>query len=48
MVDSEILHLLRERFEDCHQYEAPDHLVKCKPLLDTYEEAAGHWFTKCM
>lgn len=47
LVDSEIVNILRKRFEDCILYEAPDHLVKCKPLLDTYEKASENWFTKC-
>lgn len=47
MVDTEILSILRERFEDCMLYEAPDHNVKCKNLHEQYEEAAANWFTKC-
>lgn len=47
MVDNEILSILRNRFEDCVMYETPDHVVKCTPLKEAYEEAAGHWFTKC-
>ncbi len=46
-VDSEILSILRQRFEDCVLYEAPDHVKKCQSLLDTYNKAAEHWFTKC-
>ncbi|GLV40758.1 NADH dehydrogenase (ubiquinone) PDSW subunit [Carabus blaptoides fortunei] len=45
-VDNEILSILRQRFEDCVLYEAPDHLKKCRPLLDQYEEATANWFTK--
>lgn len=46
-VESEILNVLRLRFEDCVLYEAPDHMTKCKHLLDQYEEATTNWFTKC-
>lgn len=47
MVDNEILNILRQRFEDCTLYEAPDHMVKCKPLMEQYELAAENWFIKC-
>lgn len=47
MVENEILNILRQRFEDCVLYEAPDHMVKCKPVYDTYEKAVENWFTKC-
>jgi NADH dehydrogenase (ubiquinone) 1 beta subcomplex subunit 10 len=47
MVDSEIVNILRKRFEDCVLYEAPDHLVRCQGVLDTYNKASEHWFTKC-
>lgn len=47
MVENEILSILRNRFEDCVMYEAPDHLTKCKPLLEQYEEATTNWFIKC-
>lgn len=47
LVDSEIVSILRKRFEDCMLYEAPDHMKKCQPILDTYEKAAENWFTKC-
>ncbi|CAH1116046.1 unnamed protein product [Phaedon cochleariae] len=46
LVDNEILSILRQRFEDCTMYEAPDHLEKCTPLMRQYEEAAGNWFAK--
>ncbi|CAO1303387.1 unnamed protein product [Diamesa serratosioi] len=46
MVENEILNILRQRFEDCILYEAPDHVRKCKSLLDTYNKAAENWFTK--
>ncbi|CAH0564955.1 unnamed protein product [Brassicogethes aeneus] len=45
-VDSEVLTILRERFEDCALYEAPDHLEKCTPLLKQYEDATTNWFIK--
>lgn len=47
MVENEILNILRQRFEDCVLYEAPDHLTKCKSVLETYEKAVENWFTKC-
>ena len=47
MVDNEILTILRQRFEDCTMYEAPDHIEKCKPILEQYEKAAENWFIKC-
>ncbi|KAF2879572.1 hypothetical protein ILUMI_26597 [Ignelater luminosus] len=46
MVDTEILSILRQRFQDCTMYEAPDHVEKCSHLLQQYEEAAANWFTK--
>ncbi|XP_037051639.1 NADH dehydrogenase [ubiquinone] 1 beta subcomplex subunit 10 [Bradysia coprophila] len=46
MVENEILSILRQRFEDCVLYEAPDHMAKCRGVLDTYEKAAENWFTK--
>ena len=47
MVDNEILSILRNRFEHCVLYETPDHLEKCRGVLDTYENATANWFTKC-
>lgn len=47
MVDNEILSILRQRFEDCVLYEAPDHMTKCKDLWETYNKGAENWFTKC-
>lgn len=47
MVENEILSILRQRFEDCMLYEAPDHVEKCTPLLKTYERGAENWFAKC-
>lgn len=46
MVDTEILSILRERFEDCMIYESPD-TEKCKPLYKQYEDATTNWFMKC-
>lgn len=46
LVDTEILAILRGRFEDCTLHEAPDHIEKCTPLLEQYEEASANWFTK--
>ncbi|KAF5282482.1 hypothetical protein FQR65_LT14291 [Abscondita terminalis] len=46
MVDSEILSILRQRFEDCVVYEAPDHVERCKGILDQYIEGTTNWFTK--
>uniref|UniRef100_T1GPH9 NADH dehydrogenase [ubiquinone] 1 beta subcomplex subunit 10 n=1 Tax=Megaselia scalaris TaxID=36166 RepID=T1GPH9_MEGSC len=46
LVDNEILSILRLRFEDCMMYEAPDHMKKCKPFMDTYKEAEENWFIK--
>lgn len=48
MVDTEILTILRQRFEDCMLHEMPDHLTTCKPLLDKYKEAEEAWFIKCL
>ncbi|XP_061399652.1 NADH dehydrogenase [ubiquinone] 1 beta subcomplex subunit 10 [Musca vetustissima] len=46
MVDNDIVQILRQRFEDCTLYEAPDHIEKCKPVLEQYEKAAENWFIK--
>jgi len=46
MVENDILAILRQRFEDCVLYEAPDHMEKCAPLNDQYQKAAANWFTK--
>lgn len=46
-VDNEIVNIMRQRFEDCMLYEAPDHAKKCRPLLDAYNSAAENWFIKC-
>ncbi|XP_046991510.1 NADH dehydrogenase [ubiquinone] 1 beta subcomplex subunit 10 [Schistocerca americana] len=46
MVESEILSILRQRYEDCVHYETPDHVPKCKLLLDQYNKAAENWFIK--
>lgn len=47
MVENEILSILRQRFEDCMLYEAPDHVEKCTGFLKNYEKGAENWFTKC-
>lgn len=47
LVDGEILSILRNRFEDCVVYEAPDHVVKCSPILEVYKRAEENWFAKC-
>lgn len=47
LVDSNILSIIRNRFEDCMLYENPDHLTKCLPLKEAYESAAEAWFIKC-
>lgn len=47
LVDNEILSILRQRFEDCVQYESPDHVAKCTPLYDYYHKAEENWFSKC-
>lgn len=46
-VDSEVLNILRKRFEDCTVYEAPDHVEKCSKLLQEYKDAETNWFIKC-
>lgn len=47
MVDTQILQILRERFEECVMYEKPDHKEKCSDIWNIYEDNSGHWFTKC-
>lgn len=47
LVDSNIVSIMRNRFEDCMFYENPDHLTKCASLKEAYEQAAEAWFTKC-
>jgi len=47
-VDSHILSILRQRYEDCRIYEAPDGMRKCKPLYDIYEEAEENYSIKCL
>ncbi|XP_063700919.1 NADH dehydrogenase [ubiquinone] 1 beta subcomplex subunit 10 [Culicoides brevitarsis] len=46
MVDNEILTILRQRFEDCVFYEAPDHVAKCQGFMDYLKRAEENWFTK--
>ncbi|XP_013169085.1 PREDICTED: NADH dehydrogenase [ubiquinone] 1 beta subcomplex subunit 10 [Papilio xuthus] len=45
-VDSEILSILRMRYEDCMMYEQPDHLTVCKPFWERYKNAEEAWFIK--
>ncbi|XP_050346401.1 NADH dehydrogenase [ubiquinone] 1 beta subcomplex subunit 10 [Nymphalis io] len=45
-VDSEILNILRMRYEDCMMYETPEHLTVCKPLWERYKAAEEAWFIK--
>lgn len=47
MVDNDILTILRQRFEDCVFYEAPDHMTKCKEIQNYLLKAEENWFTKC-
>uniref|UniRef100_A0A481SX55 NADH dehydrogenase [ubiquinone] 1 beta subcomplex subunit 10 n=1 Tax=Franklinothrips vespiformis TaxID=297892 RepID=A0A481SX55_FRAVS len=44
-VDSEIISILRGRYEQCVVYEGPD-ATKCASLWETYEQAAANWFCK--
>ncbi|XP_022183541.1 NADH dehydrogenase [ubiquinone] 1 beta subcomplex subunit 10 [Myzus persicae] len=46
LVDSNILSILRQRYEDCRIYEAPDGMRKCKPLSDIYQEAEENYSIK--
>lgn len=46
-VDSEILVILRSRFDDCVAYENPDQLKKCTPLWEYYKRAEENWFSRC-
>ncbi|XP_033215630.1 NADH dehydrogenase [ubiquinone] 1 beta subcomplex subunit 10 [Belonocnema kinseyi] len=43
--DSEILDILRHRYENCVLYQGEEK-DRCQPLLDMYEEATGAWFSK--
>lgn len=45
-VDTEILNILRHRFEDCVMLEKPDHMDRCREIHRDYEEAATNWFIK--
>ena len=47
MVENEIVNIMRQRFEDCVLYEAPDHTTKCVDMLNAYRKASENWFTKC-
>lgn len=44
-VDSEILSILRQRFEDCMLFESPDINV-CKPIYEKYKDGEEAWFIK--
>ncbi|XP_037959627.1 NADH dehydrogenase [ubiquinone] 1 beta subcomplex subunit 10 [Teleopsis dalmanni] len=46
MVENEIVSILRQRFEDCVFYEAPDELERCKSIKEQYDKAAENWFIK--
>ncbi|XP_022900349.2 NADH dehydrogenase [ubiquinone] 1 beta subcomplex subunit 10 [Onthophagus taurus] len=46
LVDTEIINILRQRFEECNMYEQPDHIERCAPIRKDYEEASTNWFTK--
>lgn len=46
-VDTEIVAILRERFEECVLYEKPDHERKCAEVLATLNDASTNWFIKC-
>lgn len=46
-VDSEILTILRSRFEECVAEHDPDRKVYCQPLYDYYKRAEENWFSKC-
>ncbi|XP_066255337.1 NADH dehydrogenase [ubiquinone] 1 beta subcomplex subunit 10 [Euwallacea similis] len=45
-VDSEILAILKDRYEDCCVYERPDQKRVCAPLFQAYNEASTNWFIK--
>lgn len=47
LVDSNILSILRQRYEDCRIYEAPDGMRKCKPLSEIYQAAEENYSIKC-
>lgn len=47
LVDNEILNILRQRFEDCIVYEAPDHVENCKHVLKDYKDNELNWYIKC-
>jgi len=46
LVDTEIMGILRSRFEDCVVYEKPDHMTKCLKVFNDMEEATANWFAK--
>lgn len=47
LVDDEILSILRNRYEDCVLYEAPDEVERCRAIWDTYKDVEANWFSKC-
>lgn len=47
MVDSEILLIVRKRFEDCALYEAPDSVTKCQHVLQALKLAEENLFSRC-
>ncbi|XP_046741140.1 NADH dehydrogenase [ubiquinone] 1 beta subcomplex subunit 10 [Diprion similis] len=46
LVESDIMNILRQRFEDCALYEGHDHMTKCQHIWDQYNEATTNWFIK--
>ncbi|XP_015516769.1 NADH dehydrogenase [ubiquinone] 1 beta subcomplex subunit 10 [Neodiprion pinetum] len=46
LVESDIINILRQRFEDCTLYEGHDQTAKCRHLWDQYNEASTNWFIK--
>lgn len=48
MVDSQILSILRQRYEHCNfDDENQRGEQKCEQLYEEYKDAAGNWFGKC-
>ncbi|GLH10691.1 hypothetical protein R5R35_009087 [Gryllus longicercus] len=45
MVESEIVNILRQRYEDCILYESPN-IEKCRPLHEQYLKESENWFIK--
>jgi len=46
LVESSVLHIMRQRFEDCVLYEAPDELNRCAGILEEYRQAEENWFSR--